>query len=820
MKKLLLCSTIFTGILAGQLNAEYLDADSEYQKDLSAQESWSEDMSNMFLQLPNSFACIISNSGPDVNPTTKGWTALIDEVACGLEISDPNKTGVTYSKAKMSSDRASNDSPQEVSAWFNALNGDRYITNTILRQSSDDLAPFGSWYFSFIKAYDGDDYSTELTSDTTDDFGFVDIAAVGSNIEIKTAQQFKGSDEYGEDEGSQRAIVRFKDGDPDNTVFIGENEWSFVSNDGNYQDSGYMAVAGATNKTHYYRVGLKGSAENPAIDTDTAACFSRENKFTTAHDMMLYDPETGDRIDLVSGFDITTDDGDNGYYSRWGLWVEGDDILFSPKNASNASKRRDGTEVNLKWAPGKLERENYLTETLSDGDQFEAWIDVSGFSGQVYLEWDATNSAFGYQSKEDENKVGFISSTDWGIWMWSRSKRTSVIWEGGDEIKIRQARNVIWDDKFTSAASTKFVSRWEWNDLTDPDILPVSYSEFSSNGEDNLTDFDCVDNNGTNCEEKTYHLTGNEPGTGYEANTLYLDTGDGVLSSSDKPVRFDFAINNPQDTVLDYSDNSLSDYNNDGGWPGRGIQLVLASDIGTVTNCDVGNYSGCDSYQWQTGAMPWDQSVTAFDGSGVRIKLDDEIVFQLTYDVSDDRNADITIGSLSTQDVWNPIPGCEIVTDDDSGDPLYQTCSDISVEAANGQKFMLEYDGQRLHGLPGMYVCDAPDCSTGNGYWMNLLNLKDGTKLTSTDDKEYVVLAHAESVQFLATDISECAGTGPDDTLVFTSLDDIGLGDPEEYPVLERASNDYPLPSISWTDQPEASACTVTMGDTSDCTSE
>lgn len=127
MKKLLLCSTIFTGILAGQLNADYLDAESEYQKDLSAQESWSEDLSNMFLQMPNSFACIIANSGPDVNPTTKGWTALIDEVECGLELDDPNKSGVTYSKAKMSSDRASNDTPQEVTAWFNALNGDRYI---------------------------------------------------------------------------------------------------------------------------------------------------------------------------------------------------------------------------------------------------------------------------------------------------------------------------------------------------------------------------------------------------------------------------------------------------------------------------------------------------------------------------------------------------------------------------------------------------------------------------------------------------------------------------------------------------------------------
>ena len=825
MKKLLLCTTIFTGVLAGQLNADYLDADSEYQKDLYEQESWSEDLSNRFLQLPNSFACIISNSGADVNPNTEGWTALIDEVECGLELRNDNKNAVTYSKAMMSSQRASNNVPQDGLAWFNALNGDRYIASISMRKSADELGPFGSWYFSFRRAYEADDYSNEQTNENTTDYGFVDIGAVGEDVEIKTAQAYAGQEDDGYGEGSQRALVRFIQGKSENSVFIGESfdKWTPT---GGQTDERYSAIAGATSATHYYRVLLEGDETNPTIVSNSEMCYSREDRFTTAHELQLYDVSTGEKVDLESGFDFTlnstTDSPTQGYFSRWGVWTDGNTILFSPQKVSIAATKYDGSEFTLRWSPGKLEQESYLTETLADGDVFETYLYMDGnqnlIDADVYMQWDASNSRFNYVGRDDENLIGVMTTPPWEIWMWSKSKRTSVKWSGGNSIKIRQAKNVLWNDTFANAEYTTFYSKSDWNNWTDPNLLPVTLTEFDTNDSENFWDPDDANNSGTNGRQQTYHLTGSSPGGGYEAHTLYLDNGDNVLSSGDKPMRFDFGFSNAQNEVMSFADGNVSDYEFDPyeqNWPHSSVELILKSDVGgssTCTNSGTTDYSGCDVYRWDTGAMPWDNSIAAYDSDGNRIKLDDEIVFQTTYNVSDDRNNGITIGQLSSMDINAPIPGCSVETNS-KGNP-YLSCTDVSVEAADGEKFLLEYDGKSLRGLPGMYVCDTADCSSQGGYWMSLLNLKDGTKLTSTEGKEYVALAKATSVQFLEVDDSACS------EIAFDSLAAIGLDDSTQYPKLERNSVDYPLPQVLWDDQPKTSACTVKMGDTSDCTSE
>ena len=49
--------------------------------------------------------------------------------------------------------------------------------------------------------------------------------------------------------------------------------------------------------------------------------------------------------------------------------------------------------------------------------------------------------------------------------------------------------------------------------------------------------------NGTAAGAKTYFLTGTTPGGSLEPNTLYLDNGDGSLTTDDAAVRFDFGLN-------------------------------------------------------------------------------------------------------------------------------------------------------------------------------------------------------------------------------------------------------------------------------------
>ena len=79
MKKNLLLTVSASLLLIGSTaTADFKAAGTAYSKSLATQEKWTEDAANDFVSMPNSFACIISNSGGDVNANGT-WTALIDE---------------------------------------------------------------------------------------------------------------------------------------------------------------------------------------------------------------------------------------------------------------------------------------------------------------------------------------------------------------------------------------------------------------------------------------------------------------------------------------------------------------------------------------------------------------------------------------------------------------------------------------------------------------------------------------------------------------------------------------------------------------------
>ena len=105
-KNLLLTLSASLFSLGSMVSADFKASGTDYSNALASQEKWSEDAANEFVTMPNSFACIISNSGADANPSAT-WTSLIDEAACGLAEPDP-KGATVYSSAAMKSSRASN----------------------------------------------------------------------------------------------------------------------------------------------------------------------------------------------------------------------------------------------------------------------------------------------------------------------------------------------------------------------------------------------------------------------------------------------------------------------------------------------------------------------------------------------------------------------------------------------------------------------------------------------------------------------------------------------------------------------------------------
>ena len=190
-------------------------------------------------------------------------------------------------------------------------------------------------------------------------------------------------------------------------------------------------------------------------------------------------------------------------------------------------------------------------------------------------------------------------------------------------------------------------------------------------------------------------------------------------------------------------------------------------------------------------------------------------MIEYTYVAADDRNNGMTI-DIRTQDEYNPLTGCAAIQDgsnsttDANGDAYGELCSNVTPSDYAGKKFLLEYDGTEVQGMPGMDVC-SDDLCKGMKYWVRLLNLKDGTELTDKKGDKYVFLAKGVSSTFKETNVANCSA------ISFTSLADLGILDSDLPATITKSSTDYPLPSSAWTDAPTTSKCTVTMGDASGC---
>jgi hypothetical protein len=782
--------------------ADFTAAGTEYSKGLAAQEKWTEDAANEFISLPNSFACIISNSGGEDNANGT-WTALIDEVACGLADADPKSKAVKYSRSAMKSSRASNYSPQETSAWFNAQGGMRYIADVTLKQSAATLAPFGEWYFSFYNAgiLNGGTW-TDYTTDTSTQYGYVDIGPSGDDVSILVAEEGK---EFGASVGGnannfyhrdQYAKVLFVEGSSANTKFLGKahSHETVIATGAATGGTTTSYVAGATSASHYYRRNLDATF-NPV---GTPACFDRSQQFETVHDSGLYNVTTGAKKTLNAGFGFKKSDGTRGYLGQWGAWLDSDAATFTPTNTSVDVTDDDATSFTLKWSPGRIIQRSFTDDTLSDGDTFEDfWYgrDVGGNWTQDHIKtavWDAGNSRFTF-TKQSDNSTMNVSSSTWGIWMWSPVKRASVVWKTGTTVKMENTKNVLFSSTYADATSTKFVSQQtEGMDHTNPASLPYSLAAF--NGVSDIRDM--FFHEATADARKTYFLTGSTPGTGLEANTLYLDNGDDALTTADKPVRFDFSINDKQEKTTNYSDSATADYSiNEAKDPFGRIDLYLASEASGASPTN---------YVWEFSAPNWAHSTTAYNADGTVVALDDPLIINYTYVATDDRNNGMAM-TIVSEDDNNPLLGCTV-----SGS--VSTCANVQAASYAGVKFQLEYDGMRVNGMPGVEACNAADCS-GESYYMQLVNLKDGTELTDSKGDKYAFLGHAVSSVF-----KEAAGGVADCSAIsFTTLADLGIAASDVPSTIDRASTDYPLPSSAWADEPTTSNCTVTMGDTSGC---
>ena len=128
--KYILINTIFFIFLASTSFAAYDDSGTDYSNKSS--DKWIQDRAGDGLRMVNSFVCIFKNANGYTRPNTT-WKVLIDEVKCGLQdASEAGSGAVSYATATIVSTRANDTSNQEMKAYFEAANADKYVSTVSL----------------------------------------------------------------------------------------------------------------------------------------------------------------------------------------------------------------------------------------------------------------------------------------------------------------------------------------------------------------------------------------------------------------------------------------------------------------------------------------------------------------------------------------------------------------------------------------------------------------------------------------------------------------------------------------------------------------
>ncbi len=761
--------------------AAYNDAGTAYTT--QSAEEWTEDSANELITLANSFACIIKNSRGDLSQHVNGnWQAIIDEAACGLAENN-SQGGKSLAKAILTSSRASNTSPQEVTAWFNASGNDRYIANVTITSTADDVPPFGAWYFSFFKERAGaSGSSVDLTTSNlaSTDNGFTKISQSGSDVLMEIAEVYTESGMV----QTQEAAITIIDGNSSSVKFLGKTTTEAGGG------TTITGTAGQTDADYYFK-----AVVNSAGAVTSSSCLSRSTQWANNFAYKLYNSSTGAEITLDAGYGFTTAADTRGYVGSWGTWFDDDPSSstdgnpFSPSAASvSATKNSDESSVTFHWSPGKLYSKSAVSESLSNGDSFRWFGEVSNQWGEYFVSWDSSNARFDIVDSNG-NSQGTLTSSDisndpWKGNLWSDLKRTEVYWDGtGATISF----DVKTETDATSTESSATSTAFRCTEATCPggSYTTMTRTNWASQGRDGFF-------GGTTNDY--YFYTGKSPGSGYEPFTMYHDTDDsGTLTASDTPLRFDFKVSHSQ-TYTDFTGGGTGDFS--GNHPYTSFDLIKDSEIGTGS-CSLGASDNCVQYQWGIGAYPHDNDVMIYNSADTGVALDSPLAFNYTYSASSDVNSSATL-TFQTESDYNPVKS---LCTESSGT---YSCSAIEPSDLDGRKFLLEYDGENLHGLPGV---DAKGAN--NTMWLQLVNLANGTSLTDTNGTSYVVKATEIGYSFTSTSAANCVSAN----INFSNVTDIGLS-MDSVPDITDNTN-YPRPvDTDWADivTIDSTSCDVVQG--------
>ena len=854
MIKFLIGSATAVALLStSALSQGFSNAGTDYSN--ATTETFTEDAMNDFLGMANSFACMIKNSRSDLPTLTNThWEALISEVDCGLdELNSTGSNADNMSRAVFSSSRANTTSVQESSAWFaSASAGLQFVTGMQFSKSPADFGPYGEWYASYILRQQDSDPASSTTNYTTANapiMGYVDISETATGgIRIRSADRTKMGGPMNE---IMRSKIEYTDSTLATATMVGR--YSGTDGGGNTLDK---TIAGRTNANHYFRLTIDGGVK-------TSACFKRGGTWKTAHNYNVFRQDTGAQVKLSGGFGFEYGaTNTRGWFGQHGAWFDGGEFAFnnSTNKTAAVTDTDSETDYTLAWAPGKLYKQTLETETLPNGvykgiaytwtGRYEARLTINGATRTMQYHHLVADAGAGIN-------VGDLKTNPWGTlgqaydvgntvdatdlaqanwnhigWVYSPEKREMVYWDGTNKIQMTVSTEVSADPTLLAANFTALTQKGAEGFISAK--FPMDLEIWV--GKDGET-YDHFRGTGGTARNSAYYFTGLAP-TGFVGimpRTLYIDNGAAGPDGTDKPVMFDFSINAATGR---YEDFSATPYTGPVG-TNAGKWMELADDWPQF-NIDVTD--GANNYRWELGAYPWNQSVVALKSDGSVKAMDPPLVLKYTHNQTNDMN---WVTSLADEievkffaSANDHLPNASLC----AASPLGNLQCTVKSSNFNGKKFMLEYNGNSLNGLPHQYARFSDGAE--KGYGVNLINPKNATVVVGSDGISYVLKAKEIGESFVPTTTAVYnpavpvyydAGnpsTADCDDLSFDELNDLGVTgagngwqatDADLIPAHTPAGlASFPQSSKLWADMPgkNALACTVTRGVPVGCGSE
>ena len=758
MIKFLISTASAAALFSTSVVAQYVaPAGSDYAN--ATTEVYTEDAMNEFLSMANSFACILKNSRGDLTGLSNAtWEATIDEVECGMADAPANGQN-SKAKAVMKSSRASATSPQEASAWFDSSDGMKFTSSMVISKSPAEFGPYGAWYVSYMlreAAFDAASSTTNYTTANTKIIGFVDISDAGDGkILIQSAERGQGF--TGGHLETTQSKIEYADATLNSATLVGR--FDGTDEGGNNVNA---VIAGRTSDTHYFRIKVGSPAES--------ACLLRNSTWSTVHNYDVFNKVTGEKVVLSGAFGFEHGaSGGRGWFDQNGAWFEGGSFAFndSTKKTLDVTDRQEN-DYNLTWAPGRLLKKTMVPETLalSSTSKFRAYVETAGEveavitingAGAASLQYkrldngnlitdpwnDAARSGHNFGDTIDAADLTggtFRDGWDHLGWLYSEEKRAMVYWNGSTTINVELRQDMSSDPTLLAANYTVLTQNGD--DGLQKDELPVNLTEWVALAQGDDWPYLRGDGSTNDVAQKTvdgaaFYFTGLAP-TGFSGimpRTLYQDNGAAGPDGSDKPVMFDYARNEGTKRFEDFAGTKFTNIN------AAGV-TDLWDDNWNWPYADIKVKSATTNYEWSFGANPWDQSVIALKSDGSVKPMDQPLMLTYEHTTAKERNT-VAAGIDYFVTIGDYEPLKSLCTTNGAG---IRACN-VTPTSFNGKKFILEYNGSHLGGLPHQRATYAPNGD--KSYGVSLVNPKDGTTVVGNDGVDYVLKAREVASSFV-----------------------------------------------------------------------